>query len=491
MGLNRRDLVVASSGFLGATVLGTTARSQVAAPPPASPGTRLNVKESPYGATGNGTTDDSAAIQSAIDDAESQGKVVYFPAGHYRARNLSVDDSVFLEGVPGKSVLHLAGIGTPANLLTIDLPSGTAGCTVSGLTFDGREATGGGRVAFNSSGLVQIASSDDVRFVRCAVRNSAREGMRFNSTNGGAVSQCHVHDITETGIRAQNASNLHITDNEIAACGVEATSTGERKGNGIRIFHSSPGVDGAVITGNHIHDIDSDLTLGPYGNGVSLYKAHNVLAANNRIYNCAYSALRANECEATQFVGNNCSCCGETAIWVEATGSSLSADGFAAVVADNVVESAGRGINITNWNNGGRLAVCKGNTLRKIDGVGCYRQYNPTGCPSALKVESQTVVVGNVIEASTPVGIVAGTDNYFAEVIVANNLVRGDGTNLQWGIVVAEASGTTPRALLHGNMLTNLTAPGGTDGTATELNFTCTYIAGVPAHTKSCDNVRV
>lgn len=45
-------------------------------------GTVFNVKA--YGATGNGTTDDSAAIQSAINAAASAGGgVVYVPAGTY------------------------------------------------------------------------------------------------------------------------------------------------------------------------------------------------------------------------------------------------------------------------------------------------------------------------------------------------------------------------------------------------------------------------
>lgn len=36
-----------------------------------------------YGATGNGTTDDTAAVQAAITAAQTQGGTVYFPAGKY------------------------------------------------------------------------------------------------------------------------------------------------------------------------------------------------------------------------------------------------------------------------------------------------------------------------------------------------------------------------------------------------------------------------
>ena len=36
-----------------------------------------------YGAKGNGTTDDAAAIQAALDAAKTAGGVIYFPAGVY------------------------------------------------------------------------------------------------------------------------------------------------------------------------------------------------------------------------------------------------------------------------------------------------------------------------------------------------------------------------------------------------------------------------
>ncbi|WP_437205752.1 sugar-binding protein [Planctomicrobium sp. SH664] len=43
----------------------------------------INVKAAPYNATGNGTTDDWYAIQTAINDGQSQGKAVFLPKGTY------------------------------------------------------------------------------------------------------------------------------------------------------------------------------------------------------------------------------------------------------------------------------------------------------------------------------------------------------------------------------------------------------------------------
>ena len=44
----------------------------------------VSVKDAPYNATGNGTTDDTAAIQAAIDSLGATGGVVHIPAGTYK-----------------------------------------------------------------------------------------------------------------------------------------------------------------------------------------------------------------------------------------------------------------------------------------------------------------------------------------------------------------------------------------------------------------------
>jgi hypothetical protein len=55
----------------------------------------INVKDAPYFATGNGSTDDRAAITAA--DTASSGEPLYFPAGNYRiASNLTISNVIIL-----------------------------------------------------------------------------------------------------------------------------------------------------------------------------------------------------------------------------------------------------------------------------------------------------------------------------------------------------------------------------------------------------------
>lgn len=78
-----------------------------------------------YGATGDGTTDDTAAIQLAIDKAEAAGGgVVYFPTGTYRC-NVTMDSidiipslrgagtrvSILRSYTAGSPVIHITGVG--------------------------------------------------------------------------------------------------------------------------------------------------------------------------------------------------------------------------------------------------------------------------------------------------------------------------------------------------------------------------------------------
>lgn len=76
-----------------------------------------------YGATGDGTTDDTTAIQDAVDAAESNGHgVVYFPDGEYYVSSTidSVNDNIVFRGEDSReSVLLGNGLGPTEFILRV------------------------------------------------------------------------------------------------------------------------------------------------------------------------------------------------------------------------------------------------------------------------------------------------------------------------------------------------------------------------------------
>jgi hypothetical protein len=91
--------------------------------PPAGSGTALMVNVKDYGAVGNGSTDDTAAIQAAIDavagsttaGVSSGGGGVFIPAGTFQVSGLQIKHRVTLVGVGhGASILRqIAGSKVP------------------------------------------------------------------------------------------------------------------------------------------------------------------------------------------------------------------------------------------------------------------------------------------------------------------------------------------------------------------------------------------
>jgi hypothetical protein len=79
-----------------------------------------NVKASPCNAAGNGTTDDTVAIQTCFNGISATSPVVYFPAGTYKVTNtLNLTGKSFLSVVgadPATTSLVWSGSGTPASL---------------------------------------------------------------------------------------------------------------------------------------------------------------------------------------------------------------------------------------------------------------------------------------------------------------------------------------------------------------------------------------
>jgi len=134
---NRREL--ARGAMLGgASVL--FASAALGAPAINTSGELLDVRK--LGATGDGKTNDTRAIQSAFDAAGATSGGVFIPPGVYLVNELHVRAGIAVIGVaawnysgPGGSVLRLAS-GDSTCLLNL---TDARGSSIEGLSLDGRE----------------------------------------------------------------------------------------------------------------------------------------------------------------------------------------------------------------------------------------------------------------------------------------------------------------------------------------------------------------
>ena len=76
--------------------------------------------------------------------------------------------------------------------------------------------------------------------------------------------------------------------------------------------------EGSRIRNNIIEDIHNiSGGDGPYGNGVSIWGSGSVRVENNKIYRCAYTAVRNNAGRDILVIGNDCKGFGEKAMYAE------------------------------------------------------------------------------------------------------------------------------------------------------------------------------
>ncbi len=142
-----------------------------------------------------------------------------------------------------------------------------------------------------------------------------------------------------------------------------------------------------------------------------------MIVRGNRIRNCAFSAVRANSASNIQIVGNSVSDVREVALYSE-----FAFEG--AVIANNTVDGAALGVSVTNFNQGGRLAVVQGNLLRNLLPKRPAGTDPNDGAGIGIYVEADTAVTGNVVENAPSVGIKLGWGRHLRDVTVTGNVVR-------------------------------------------------------------------
>lgn len=386
----RRSFLIGVSAASLAAAMPRAASAQIAGAQIAG-AQALGIDAARFGIRPDSDADQTAPIQRALDETRLTGAPLFLPPGRYMVRTVSLGSGARLTGVPGATRLVALG-GAPLVAAT-----GAERASLEGLVLDGMARDLGG-----AEGLVDLADVGEARIDDCAVLNSWVDGIAMRAC-GGRVRSTTVSGARGAGLFSLDGRDLDISGNRVTDCG----------DNGIMVWQSAKQADGARIADNHVARIHNRSGgTGQYGNGIVVFRGGGVTVTGNRVTECAYSAVRVNSGSDVIVSGNNCARLGEVAIFVE-----FGFDG--AVVSNNLVNGATHGISVTNFDQGGRLAVVSGNLVRNIE-IGSVPEPRGTG----IFVAADTTLTGNVVENAARSGYGLGYGPYLRDVVATGNIVR-------------------------------------------------------------------
>lgn len=231
-----------------------------------TPSTLLSVAD--FGAAGDGVTDDTLAIQTAIDAAEGEQAIVYIPSGvHIISDTLFIPSKVILTGIgrdDGGKIKASALFSTDGRpLVRLGRATDTLifGCRVENVILDANSRAG--TVVYTTCANEQSG----VKY--CVLTNFTQYGIHFDSSSGVIVEDCEVYPQTAgattgvffnnvaldnlmkrvtLGVQGQLTNGLHVLSSQLTAMNihVETCTNGINLGGGatcVLIGVSGPSVN--------------------------------------------------------------------------------------------------------------------------------------------------------------------------------------------------------------------------------------------------------
>lgn len=234
-------------------------------------GAYVNVLD--FGASGDGITDDTAAIQAAFDHAkDNDNSTVFLPAGEYVVSSpliVEADTAGF------KGTVNIIGVGADASIIKSSVDTGAV-----------IDYTQSANLRFHRQ--VQIQNM----CIRQYVAGTDAHGIRMTGAIQVTISGCLFEDLDGDGVHLANVVGdpdfiveVRILGNEFRTCG----------GFGIGGSSTITGYAGHSFRGNRITDCNGGMLIGAYGGEVVLNTIANTLAGTtNPDIEIIYTGLTAN-----------------------------------------------------------------------------------------------------------------------------------------------------------------------------------------------------
>ncbi len=350
-----------------------------------------------------------------------EGRPVRLPPGVTAIRSLQLPAGASLIGARGGSTLRLIGSGP------LLYASGASNITLEAIFCDGA-----GAPLEQKRGLLDFVDVAGLAIRGCAIKNASAHGVNFERC-GGVFAQNTIERAQAAGLFSLDGLGLDIDGNTVRDCG----------DNGVMVWTSALGrYDASRIRNNAISDIHNvSGGDGPYGNGVSIFRAGAVRVENNKILRCAYTAVRNNAGYDVYVAGNDCKSFGEKAMYAEFGAKR-------AIFRDNKIVDAGGGIAVVNGDYGTDGGAVTGNTVVNLFETHPDAEFGPdmfwlTG----IMGERNCEIAGNTVVGPAWIGVALG--GFRENLRVVDNTIKG----ADYGIGFATGAGLGD-ALIARNRIT-------------------------------------
>jgi parallel beta-helix repeat protein len=398
-----------------------------------------------YGATGDGTTDDTEAIQAAIDAADvAGGGTVYFPPGAtYLTDQLTVNANTRLLGY-GAALKSVAGTTGPTSVITVAVTE--TDVEICGLEIDGNAAT-------------QADTND-------------HHGIEIGGTRL-TVRDCHIHDTEGSGIYLlAGSTDITIEGNRLIDIGrfgligeaheTDAISNVVVRGNlvdgaGTTSLYMAYDVGGGILSaGAKQWTFVGNVVVNAGEGGISGYSPNNegITVTGNTLDTLANHGSHWGGTDIS-IVGNVYRDTGNSAVALAAAPNGSSTAGSRFLIADNTISLASggladdpTGIHVANYTEG----VISGNRIHGALGKGIYLEGNQGSVSQRC---TDIVISGNEIVNSDEHGIhLIDADR----ITISNNLISNPSiatANTYDGIFVEDSGSGCTGLVILGNLITD------------------------------------
>ncbi len=390
-----------------------------------------------YGAVGDGETDDTEAIQDALDAANAAGGgTVLIPTGSFVfTSQLTVYTNTTFTGEGSGSIL----LGKSATAITlIRTATSSAGCILRDFLLNGQSPTYDANVGIGLNGTYHLlsgvriiniktqdavyveSSSSQITIDRCLVKTTGRLGLAVGDS-------CSLIKITNNYVEATTAGGINIigggcsdilVDHNMTYNTGEDSLVGYYPTNTRMVFTNNiginPGNNGIRVGGTHIK-VSNNFFYNPTQRGIIALNSDNSASTylqitNNYVSGCDnldgiyvrnYSYIQINDNHVTDNVHDG------------ASGINIMGCSYFNVNTNFVRNSGNAGIKFFNTPYG----CLTGNTVLGNAGSGIQFTDDGVGC-----IEIQ--VSGNNVKGNTGYGLVAG--NASNRINVVGNVIYGN-----------------------------------------------------------------